>query len=306
MDTKRLRYFVAAAEEENLHRAAQRLHIVQPALSKQIAQLETELGCQLFTRTKQRIYLTHSGRLFLDDARRILNDFELAKERLAQASAGQLGTLRIGFRETAARSPLVSRSISEFRSLHPNVILRLNQLNSPAQCVALRTGELDAGFIYLSPEHDADLQRLPLTTDQFYLAMHRSNPLAQKKSVHLRDLVDESFIWLARSRNAYYSDALRRECLRSGFTPKIIQEADSDATALNLVAVGMGVSFVVATIAPQPDVVLKPVAELNSSLTLALVWVDEAQSQLVARFVATVRQVLEAHAQLAVKKNEAR
>ncbi len=302
MDTKRLRYFVAAAEEENLRRAAQRLHVAQPALSKQIAQLETELDCQLFTRSKQRIYLTHSGRLFMDDARRILRDFEQAKERLAQASAGQLGTLRIGFRETAARSPLVSRSISEFRAAHPNVELHLNQLNSPAQCAALRAGELDAGFIYLSPNHDAELQRLPLTTDHFYLAMHRNNPLTQKKSVHLRDLVDQSFIWLARSRNAYYSDALRRECLRSGFTPKIIQEADSDATALNLVAVGMGVSFVVATTSPLPDVVLKPVAELDSTLTLALVWADETQSQLVAHFVATAHQVLTTHAAAKAEK----
>lgn len=295
MDTKRLRYFVAAAEEENLRRAAQRLHIVQPALSKQIAQLESELDCQLFTRSKQRIHLTHSGRLFLEDARRILRDFDLAKERLAQASAGQLGTLRIGFRETAARSPLVSRSISEFRAAYPTVELCLNQLNSPAQCAALRAGELDAGFIYLSPEHDNDLKRLPLSTDRFYLAMHRSNPLARKKSIALRDLIDVPFIWLARSRNAYYSDALRRECLRSGFTPKIIQEADSDATALNLVAVGMGVSFVVATTSPPADVVLKPVSELSSTLTLALVWADETPSQLVANFVGTARDVLSLH-----------
>jgi len=292
MDTKRLRYFIAAAEEENLRRAAQRLHIVQPALSKQIAQLESQLGCQLFTRAKQRIHLTDSGRLFLDDARRILRDFELAKERLAQASAGHLGTLRIGFRETAARSPLVSRTISEFRKSYPNVALRLDQMNSPAQCAALRGGELDAGFIYLSPDHDDDLKRLPLATDHFFLAVHRSNPLARKKSIYFRDLIDMPFIWLARSRNAYYSDALRRECLRSGFTPKIIQEADSDATALNLVAVGMGISFVVATTSLPADVVLKPVVELSSTLTLALVWLEESPSQLVANFVAAARDVL--------------
>ena len=294
MDIKRLRYFLAAAEEENLRRAAERLHIVQPALSKQIAQLETELGCALFTRAKQRIALTESGRLFMVDARRILGDLGAAKERLQQAAVGQLGTLDIGFRETAARSPLVSRSISEFRTTYPNAELHLNQLNSPAQCTALRNGELDAGFIYLSPEHDHGLEHLPIAADRFLLALHRTNPLTKKKQLCLRDLTNQPFIWLARSRNAYYSDALLRDCHSHGFSPKVIQEADSDATALNLVAVGMGISFVVAATSPLPDVVLKPVTELNHSLTLALAWNGEMLSPLSENFVATVRAVVAA------------
>ncbi|MFT3930177.1 MAG: LysR substrate-binding domain-containing protein [Spongiibacteraceae bacterium] len=292
MDIRRLRYFLIAAEEENLRRAAERLHIVQPALSKQIAQLEDELGCQLFTRAKQRIALTSAGRLFMADARRILADLEAAKERLQEASAGQLGTLNIGFRETAARSPLVSRSISEFRSAYPNVELRLNQMTSPAQCAALRNGELDTGFIYLSPEHDKGLEHLPIGDDRFMLALHRGNPLAKKKLLSLDDLVNQPFIWLARSRNAYYSDALLRDCHQLGFSPRVIQEADSDATALNLVAVGMGISFVVAATSPPPDVVLKPVRELDHSLTLALAWNPANYSPLVDHFIGTVRQII--------------
>ena len=291
MDIRRLRYFLAAAEEENLRRAAERLHIVQPALSKQIAQLEAELGCALFTRSKQRITLTASGRLFMADARRILGDLEAARERLRQAATGQLGTLNIGFRETAARSSLVSRSISEFRRAYPNVELRLNQMNSPAQCAALRAGELDAGFIYLSPEHDHGLEHLPIAVDRFFLALHRGHPLVQKKRLTLGDLGGQPFIWLARSHNAYYSDALLRDCHRLGFSPAIIQEADSDATALNLVAVGMGVAFVVAAASPPPDVVLKPVAELNHALTLALAWNGATHSPPVDNFVATVRRI---------------
>lgn len=294
MDIRRLRYFLIAAEEENLRRAAARLHIVQPALSKQIAQLEAELGCALFTRAKQRIALTPSGRLFMADAKRILADLEAAKDRLKLAAAGQLGTLDIGFRETAARSPLVSRSISEFRQAFPSVELRLNQMTSPAQCAALRSGDLDAGFIYLSPEHDQGLEHLAIAADRFLLAVHRTHPLARKKQLSLRDLGDQPFIWLARSRNAYYSDALLRECHRLGFSPRVIQEADSDATALNLVAVGMGISFVVAATAPLPDVVLKPVAELDHSLTLALAWNGDTHSPLTANFVATVRAIVAA------------
>lgn len=293
MDLRRLRYFIAAAEEENFRRAAVRLHVAQPALSKQIAVLESELGCALFIRSKRRIYLSPAGRLYLDDARRILREVDLATERVRQAAAGQLGTLRIGFRETAGRSQIVSRSFGEFRAAYPGVELRLNQMTSPAQCEALRAGELDAGFVYLSPEHDHGLARIPVATDRFYLALPRHHPLAQRRRIHLRDLGDEPFIWLARSRNAYYSDALLRDCIRGGLTPKIIQESDSEATSLNLVAVGMGASFVVSPSAESslPDVVLKPVAELNSRLTLALVWVQDDRSPLTQNFIATVRSI---------------
>lgn len=294
MDLRRLRYFVVAAEEENFRRAASRLHVAQPALSKQIAVLEAELGCALFIRSKRRIFLSPAGRLYLDDARRILRDVELATERVRQAAAGQLGVLRIGFRETAGRSQIVSRSFGEFRGACPGVELRLNQMTSPAQCEALRAGELDAGFVYLSPEHDRGLARIPVATDRFYLALHRHHPLAKKRQIHLRDLVDEAFIWLARSRNAYYSDALLRDCIRGGLTPKIIQEADSEATAMNLVAVGMGASFVVSASVESslPDVVLKPVVELDSQLTLALVWVDDGSAPLTQNFVDAVRRIV--------------
>lgn len=294
MDLRRLRYFIAAAEEENLRRAAGRLHVAQPALSKQIAVLEAELGCALFIRANRRIFLSPAGRVFLEDARRLLREWAMAAERARQAEAGQLGVLRVGFRETAGRSQIVSRSFGEFRTAYPGVELRLNQLTSPAQCEALRAGELDAGFVYLSPAHDHGLARIPVASDRFYLALHRHHPLATRRRIHLRDLVDESFIWLARSRNAYYSDALLRDCIRGGLSPKIIQEADSDATALNLVAVGMGVSFIVSSNgdSPLPDVVLKPVGELASKLTLALVWVDDDSSTLTRNFVATVRGIV--------------
>lgn len=293
MDIRRLRYFVAAAEEENLHRAAERLHVVQPALSKQIATLEAELGCALFVRANGRMYLTPAGQQYLIDVRQILRDVQRAKERALQTSAGQIGVLRVGFRETAGRSQIVSRSLSEFRSNHPGVELRLNQKTSPSQCDALRAGELDVGFVYLSHAHDYALEHLALTKDHFYLALHNTHPLASRKRIQLRDLTDESFIWLARSRNAYYSDALLRDCINNGLTPKVIQEADSDATALNLVAVGMGVSFVVSAQAdsPLPDVILKPVVELNQALTLALAWSPTATAAPTLNFVATVKKI---------------
>lgn len=293
MDIRRLRYFVAAAEEQNLHRAAARLHVVQPALSKQIASLEGELGCALFERSKGRIRLTPAGQQYLQDARQILRDVQLARERARQTAAGQIGALRVGFRENAGRSQVVSRAFSEFRGQYPTVELRLSQLTSPAQCAALRAGELDAGFVYLSPEHDHGLDHFALTSDHFFLALHRDHELAGKRHIHLRTLQQQPFIWLAHSRNAYYSDALLRNCIAGGLTPRVIQESDSDATTLNLVAVGMGIGFVVAATVtpPLPDVVLKPVVELEQALTLALAWNPAAGSALTANFITTVKKI---------------
>lgn len=294
MDLRRLRYFATAAEEENFHRAAARLHVAQPALSKQIALLEAELGCQLFVRAKGRVRLSSLGRMLLDDARRILADVDRATERVRQAVAGQIGVLRVGFRETAGRSETVSRSFSHFRKSHPAAELRLHQMTSPAQCAALRAGELDAGFIYLSPEHDHGLERIDVAVDRFYLAVHRTHPLAGAAQIGLRDLEEESFIWLARSRRAYYSDTLLRTCVAGGLAPRIIQEVDSEATALNLVAVGMGASFIVApdAISPNANVSFKPVMELDDVLTLALVWPAGVDAPLTLSFVETVQRIV--------------
>jgi len=297
MYLRRLRYFVIAAEEENFRRAALRLHVAQPALSKQIALMEEELGAALFLRVGGRV-LSDIGRLYVEDARRILRDIEQANERVRQAASGQLGVLRIGFRETAGRSRVVSHSFSAFRQQFPAVELRLQQMNSPAQCAALRAGELDVGFIYLSPEHAQGLNAIAVATDRFYLALHRSHPLAAKTAIHLRDLDAESFIWLARSSNAYYSESLLRTCMEGGLTPRIIQEVDGEATALNLVAVGMGLSFIVAANdeSPLPDVVFKSVVELNNVLTLALVWPETSSSPLAHNFVQTVGGITQSQA----------
>lgn len=294
MDLRRLRYFIVAAEEENFHRAAERLHIAQPALSKQIALLEQDLGCLLFNRVKRRVVLTAVGQLYLEDARRIVRELDVANERVRLAAAGQLGTLRIGLRETAGRSPWVSRTCSRFRQRYPEVELRLQQMTSPAQCRALHEGELDAGFIYLSPEHDAGLARLPVAEDHFYLALHRVHPLARKKRIRLRELTDEPMIWLSRTNDAYHSDALLRDCIAHGLTPRIIQEADSEPMSLNLVAVGMGSSFVVAPNddPPMPDVVLRPVEELDGVLILALVWREDNPPPLADNFVTVLREVM--------------
>ncbi len=293
MDLRRLTYFVAAAEEENFHRAAARLDIAQSALSKQIAALEAELGCALFDRVRRRVRLSAAGRSFLRDVRQLLRELDLAAERARLAARGQLGALRLGFRETAGRAPLLSQAVSQFRASYPEVEVRLTQMTSPGQRAALRAGELDAGFIYLPQELDPDLDAWPIAEDRFYLAIAPSHPLVDRSHIELADLTAEPFIWLSREKNAYFAERLMRQCLQAGLTPRIVQEADSEATILNLVATGMAVAFIVSG-SPQPwlpGVVFKPVVGLYEVLTLALVWQREQPSPATLNFVELLKSL---------------
>jgi len=290
VDLRQLRYFIIAAEEENFHRASERLHVAQPALSRHIAALEAELGCALFTRFKKRVHLAPAGRSLLEDGVRILRAVESAQDRARRASEGQSGTLRIGFHETAGRSKIVNASFREFRSRYPEVELRLSQSTSPAQCAQLRDDQLDAGFIYLSPE-SAEFASQGVSLHRFFLAVGVDNPIARRPKLYLRDLAEEQFIWLARERNPFYSKQLLRHCLAGGLVPKIVQEADNEAMTLNLVAAGMGVAFAVSETAEPflPDIVFRSVADLDAGMQLALAWRKEPASEVLGNFSSVVR-----------------
>src|SRR5437868_4137039 len=128
MELRHIRYFVAAAEEENFHRAAERLSVVPPALSRRIHDLETELGAQLFERQQKRVRLSPLGRAFLEDARRILEEVARAKERVRRMARGEVGTLSVGLNETVVRHGIVSRAFRDFRTACADVELRLGPI----------------------------------------------------------------------------------------------------------------------------------------------------------------------------------
>ena len=295
MELRQLRYFLAAAEHQNFRRAAQTVHIAQPALSRQIAALEAELGLTLFTRTKKRVQLSDGGRTFLDDARRIVRDVELAKEHAHRIAAGKAGALRVGFHEAAGRSPLVSKSLHTFRMRYPEVQLRLTQMTSPKQYEALQLGRLDVGFVYEDTEHRDVVRAAEVSVDRFYLAVHHRHPLVARRRILLAQLADQPFIWLSRATNAAYADQLLRLCLAGGLVPKIVQETEGEATMMNLVAVGMAAAFVLSSAAKSwsPGVVLKPVADLREIMRLTLVAPRESSNTLVRNFAATTRNVVE-------------
>src|SRR5215470_8349259 len=148
MELRHLRYFVAVAEEEHYGRASGRLHGAQPALSRQIQDLEEEIGCKLFDRLSRGVKISAAGKVFLEDARRILHGVNEATARAKRVASGQSGTLRMGLIETISWNGIVPESFRRFRDLHPDAELQLYPSSSAAQIEAIRSGRLDAGFAF--------------------------------------------------------------------------------------------------------------------------------------------------------------
>src|ERR1700689_3697761 len=162
MELRHLRYFVAIGEEQHYGRAARSLRVAQPALSRQIQDLEEELGFRLFERLPRGVKLSAAGKLFLEDARRILQDINESVARAARVACGQSGTLRVGFTESASWRGVVPESFRRFRELHPDAELELRSSPSLLQLEAIRSGRLDAGFVFNMPKGDPELDQLPV------------------------------------------------------------------------------------------------------------------------------------------------
>jgi DNA-binding transcriptional LysR family regulator len=234
------------------------------------------------------------GKLFLEDASRILRDVNEAAARAARVARGQSGTLRIGFTENASWRGVVPESFRRFRERQPDAELQLTPATSLQQIEALRSRRLDAGFVFNMPKTDAELDHIPVAMQHVELAVPRGHALARMKNVRLRDLVEASFVWFPRREAPAFYDRLMHECFRGGLkSPRIVQEGLNESTILSLVLHGMGVGWVNGTArwrCPE-GLVIMPVVDLDMPLPLALVWRRDNTSPLLANFVGEVRRL---------------
>jgi DNA-binding transcriptional LysR family regulator len=294
MELRHLRYFVAVGEEQHFGRAARRLRVAQPALSRQIQDLEAEVRFKLFERLPRGVRLSAAGKLFLEDARRILQEVNEAAERAGRVARGRSGTLRVGFTENASWQGVVPESFRRFRELHPDADLELQPAASLEQLEALRAGRLDAGFIFNMPRGDPDFDQLPVATQQIELAVPKGHPLTKLKKLRLRDLTEARFVWFPRRESPALYDRLMHACFRGGLrSPRVVQEGLDEATILSLVSTGLGVGWVLGSArwrCPE-SVAIMSVADLNLLQPQALGWRRDNTSPLLASFVADVRRL---------------
>jgi len=247
MELRQLRYFVGVAEELSFTRAARKLRVAQPALSRQIRQLEDEVGVRLFERNHRNVALTHAGKTLLEEARGLLARTEHAIKVTRNTGRIAAGHLDVGYVWGLFHS-LAPRNVAAFRNQFPDVTVNLLDITATAQAEALAKGELDLGFIGFAYEADAArLAKRCIGTCDFVVALPAKHPAARKPKVRLAGLAHELFI--AISDTAYPGAAryIREGCERAGFRPRILQFAERGHTMLGLVAANCGIALV-----PEP------------------------------------------------------
>jgi DNA-binding transcriptional LysR family regulator len=244
MELRHLRYFVAVAEELSFTRAADRLHIGQPPLSQQVQALEEEIGAVLFDRSRRTIRLTEAGRVFLEDARRVLALAANAAETARRVEKGEIGQLKIGFTKSTAFTPIFPKIINTYRTRFPNVKLVLHEMSTMRQVVALTDYSLDLGFIR-PPETDiaSHLRCTTLQDHPLSVVLPENHHLAKVSRVSVEDLKSEEFVMFPRDEGTTLNPQIYRLCAEAGFVPKIAMEAREAATITGLVAAGCGVSI---------------------------------------------------------------
>ena len=294
MELRHLRYFVAVAEELHFGRAAERLHIAQPPLSRQIRDLERELGTALFERVARGVELTHAGRAFLPQARLTLSQAERAQRTAQRAALGEIGRLRVGFMEAATYSGILPNVLSFFRMHLPLIGLSLFEMDSAQQEDAFRDGRIDIGILQ-SPPADADrwLQVEQVYTDPLVAALPETDRLASRARIALSDLVAEPFVLFPRSVAPALYDAIIARCRSAGFSPRVVQEAAGWHTLAGLVGAGVGVAFVPRSLSQiqRPGVVYRPVRDLSVEMGLFAAWKKGERSPVRERFVTSLRAV---------------
>lgn len=261
MELRHLRHFVALAEEQHFGRAAERVFVVQQALSNSIRNLEDEVGVPLVLRTTRRVQLTPAGREFLVGARGTLAQAAQAVERARRAARGEVGRLTVGFVSGLAFGGL-PEIVRTFREQFPNVSVDLRELTAQEQEAALRGGMIDVGLMLL-PVRDPGLDSRALWRQPLVAALPAGHRLARKRRLRIGDLAGEPFVFFPRHLRATYFDQVMRWCASSGFTPNVVQEAIEIPTLLSLVAAGVGVFLPIQFFGrlSLPGVVYRPVED---------------------------------------------
>ena len=289
MELRQLRYFIAVAEELHFRRAAARLHISQPPLSQQIARLEEELGCRLLNRTRRRVELTAAGEAFLRDARAVLEELDVAVATARRIESGQAGLLRVNFVGSALLS-IVPGIIQRFRRGRPNVEIELRERSTLDQLRVLAGGLVDVGLVRPPIEADESLTAEVVMRERTVAAIPSDHPLAQRSRISLRTLAAEPLVLFPREQAPGFHDLLTGRLAASGRSPHVVQYAPEMTTIIGLVAAGIGLSPVPASVARLglEGVTYRPLTGAPDTELLAVTRTGD-DSPLVAAFIAEAR-----------------
>jgi DNA-binding transcriptional LysR family regulator len=292
MELRHLRYFVAVAEALSFTQAAERLHLAQPSLTRQIKDLEAEIGVRLFERAGKRISLTQEGEAFLLDARRLVAECAQSVLAVQRLSRGEAGQLNIGYVANLYHD-LLPATLGAFRKACPRTALNLFDLTPAEQYHALEGRKIDLGFVcFRGPPTGSDLQGACVGQDVILAAVAEGSPLAQKAKIDLKDL--EPMFFVGMSERAYPgSNAwLTAVCREAGFTPRILQEADREPAVISFVAAGLGVALLPEQIKrlPHEGVIFLPLRRRLTAESWA-VWKVNNASGCLKQYLQIVKEL---------------
>jgi DNA-binding transcriptional LysR family regulator len=275
MELRHLRYFSTVASELHFGRAAEKLHIAQPPLSKQIQDLEAELGFELFARTKRSVALTPAGQTFLIEVDRIFLQLNRAIDIGRKTSRGELGQISIGFVGSATYN-ILPVMLQQFRDRYPHVQIELHELTTDRQLIWLHEGKIDIGLIR-PPIIDRNIGSQVIFQESLVIALPIVHHLATLDFIDLTALATEPFILFPRQLAPGLYDPIIAICQAAGFSPQVVQECIQMQTIVSLVSANMGVSILPESIqeVQRQGVVYKPISaslEIEKLATISIVW----------------------------------
>ena len=294
MELRHLRYFVAVAEELNFTRAAEKLHLAQPSLTRQIHNLEEELGVKLFDRTRNQVSLTAEGRRFLADAQRLVALSLESVKAVQRFSRGESAQLNLGYL-FKFNFDLLPTTLATFYRACPEISVNLFDMSPAEQLRALEARKIDLGFVGLRPPA---ANKNMATLDWECIAHHNAvavlparHPLAKKSKIKLTDLKTVFFVAMSEESHPGSRAWLSELCRRAGFTPRILQDVDLESGLMTFVAEGLGVTLAREQIKnlPHPGVVFRPLtAAAKADYWIA--WHRENRSRALGQYINIVKK----------------
>jgi DNA-binding transcriptional LysR family regulator len=246
---RELECFMAVAEELSFTKAAEKLHLAQPPLSRHIRALEEKLGAELFDRTGRKVAITPAGATFFAEVRTILPQLRRAGEITRRFASGETSRLRLGF-VSAVLSPEFVGVLRSFRERHPAVQLLMQDQPPAEQLSAIRSGALDGGFIGLpSGERTPGVQFVPWRREPLRAFLPFGHPLAAKRQIDLKELAGEALIAVSGEAAPAFAAFVREACGKAGFRPRIVLESHRAQAVAVMVAAGTGIALLPASLA---------------------------------------------------------
>ncbi|PZX59288.1 DNA-binding transcriptional LysR family regulator [Algoriphagus ratkowskyi] len=275
MELRHLNYFKAVAEELNFRKAAERLFISQPGLSRQIKQLEEMLEVKLFDRDQKHVELTSAGVFLKGEVDFVMNHLDLTRNQLKLIAAGKIGELRIGFLGSASNQ-ILPDLLGKLNSNQPLISTSLEELSNSMQVEMIEKDKLDLGFVRLASV-PSDLEMKVVLRDSFSLVVPKNHPIQKQEFVSVAQFQDESFVLFSSDYSNLYYEQIIGICRDAGFSPKIRHKSVHALTIFKLVENGMGVAIVPTSLKEgyELNVRFMEIPDIRQFTELSAIWKAE-------------------------------